>query len=530
MSARGSMGVVGLACALWLIGVGASGTAHAGERFAIVIGANVGEADEPRLSFAERDAQKMAEVLTRLGGVDSEDLILLLSPDAGDVRRSLAALKGRIQAPMPPGGESGGPVLFIYYSGHADGQALHLRGTELPFADLKAAVRAIGADMSVFLVDACRSGGLVRLKGAVPAERFRIDAQDELSSEGLAIITSSAESEDAQESERLGGGVFTHHLVTGLLGAADASGDARVTLSEAYRYAYVQTLSATSTTAVVQHPTFAFDMQGQRELVLTHMGGDTGQGLLELVAAGHYVVFERFGAREVAAELDARPETELVLPPGPYLVRRRETARVFETERAVVAGAVTKVADGDFVQVPYRHAVRKGYGQAERRALSLGADLEVAGALLPSTDPFVLGAVTGQLDFADLALRLRFRYGRSGGENAHVSLSQGLMGLDVGLYKLFDIGRHGVGFGLRGGVDWLSQSFDSEGRAPAKNQVLGRFGPFLRVELALSGSVTLQIDVGDELYFLDVAHGAGASRTETRAAPTASLGFGVLLP
>lgn len=525
---RRALVIASLAVAFW------ASAAHAGERYALVVGANIGNVDDGPLAYAERDAQRVAEVLTRLGGVAPENLLLLLGPDSGALERALASFAARVeqsgQAGQSTEEASDGPVLFVYYSGHADAQSLHLRGTSLAFRNLRAAVDRIDAEVSIFILDACRSGGIVRKKGATPAEPFEIRVEDEMRSSGLAIITSSSESEDAQESERLGGGVFTHHLVTGLVGAADTSGDQRVTLSEAYRYAYAQTLHATSTTAVVQHPTYAFDLSGERELVLTRIESASGLGRLRLADPGSYIVFERFGSHEVAAELTARAGTELVLVPGTYLVRRRETARVWEKEVKVKALGQTDLAAHELSAVPYRHAVRKGYGQAERSALSVGADLEMTGPILPETGAVLLGAVTVQLDLADLALRARLRYGRSWSDSSGIALQQGVLGADIGLYKLFDLGPHGVGFGLRGGVDWLSQSFDTTGDAPDRNQVTGRLGPVVRTELALTSTIALTLDLGAEAWIVEEAQADGTTRVGAEVVPLMTLGVGILLP
>jgi len=518
--------VIRAAALILLVVLAMSGPAVAAERFALVVGANIGDPADGPLAFAERDAQRMADVLVRLGGVAPENLLLLLGPDAGALERALGSFAARMSSTA----EEGGPILFIYYSGHADAQALHLAGTRLPFRALRERTTGLGAEVNVFIIDACRSGGLVRTKGATPAEPFEIKIEDELRSEGLAIITSSSESEDAQESERLGGGVFTHHLVTGLVGAADVSGDRRVTLSEAYRYAYAQTLQATSTTAVVQHPTYAFDLSGERELVLTRVEGGAGLGRLQLADAGSYIVFERFGGHDVAAELTARPGTELVLVPGMYLVRRRETARVWEKEVAVRATDLTTLAAADLSPVPYRHAVRKGYGQSVRSAVSLGVDLEVAGPILPETGALFMGAVTAQLDLADLALRARLRYGRSASDASGLAVQQGVLGADVGLYRLFDLGPHGIGFGVRAGVDWIAQRFETTGEAPDRDQVTGRIGPLIRTELALGASVALTLDLGAEAWIVEAADAAGHVSTRAEVVPLMALGIGVLLP
>ncbi|MEZ4468640.1 MAG: caspase family protein, partial [bacterium] len=237
-----------------------AGAAFGEARFAVVIGANRGEADEVVLRFAERDAARFADVLTGFAGVPEEHLTLLKGRDAGRVQAAFAPLAGRIAAAGAAGHET---VLFVYYSGHADAQALHLGGSRLPLAGLKGLVDAAGATVAVLVVDACRSGALTRVKGAAPAEPFEIHAEDRLASEGTAIIASSAAGEDAQESDQLEGGVFSHHLIAGLLGAADATGDRVVSLSEAYRYAYAETLRTTSRARFVQHPTYDFRLRGR---------------------------------------------------------------------------------------------------------------------------------------------------------------------------------------------------------------------------------------------------------------------------
>jgi len=495
--------------------------ASAQSRYAAVIGVNEGDVDDVRLLYAERDAARIADVLTRLGDVPAENLLLLRGGDADAVEHLFHVLRDRIQA--EPSGER--PLLFIYYSGHADAQALRLRGTRLSFTRLKALAREVGAEVSVFVVDACRSGGLTRVKGAKPAPPFEIRADDHIDSEGLAIITSSAEGEDAQESERLKGGIFTHHLVGGLVGAADASGDRRITLSEAYRYAYAQTLRATSETATVQHPTYAFTMKGRRELVLTRLTGDRGLGRLAFHAPGHYLLIERFGAGDVAAELEAEAATELLVTPGRYLVRRRARDGVWEGHVAVAADSRAEVRDGDLSRVPFRETVRKGYAPDAGSAWSLGGAFEIGGPPLPDTGLGLYGALTAQLDLADVTLALRFRYGRSTSTNDTLSLTQDLFGVDLGVFKLFDLTRGlAAGVGVRVGGDFVSQRFDTRGRAPSRGVALGRLAPVVRLEAAPSPTVGLALDCGADIELVELED-EGGSGLSTPVVPFCSLGI-----
>lgn len=494
--------------------------AHARQRYALTIGSNDGDSGEQSLRFAERDAQRMADVLTRLGGFPAENVLTLLSPSAEDVTRALASLKARGAA---------GAMVVVYYSGHSDERALHLSGARFRFDRLKAEVRALGAELAVFLVDSCRSGGIVRVKGATPTSPFVFDVKDEIEVAGTVIITSSAENEDAQESERLEGGVFTHHLVTGLLGAADRSGDDTVTLSEVYRYVYAQTIAATSTTSIVQHPTFSFDVQGHNEIVLTRLDEATRQGRLKLVEAGHYLVFDRNGGGDIVAELDAEPNTTLWFKPGTFLVRRREPAAAYEKVVQIKLDAPTLIGADALERVPFRHAVRKGsYGLA-RPSLSLGLFVDGTAPLLNEAGVLIAGALGLQVDFADLALQARVRYGRSWNSNDYVAMSLQLVGVDAALFHLFDVGDHGVGFGVRAGMDWLRQRFETAGVAPDVDQLVARFGPMVRVEIALGASFTLSADIGVDVYLIN-AHRKGGTSLAANAAAAANFGVSGVLP
>lgn len=70
----------------------------------------------------------------------------------------------------------------------------------------------------------------------------------------MATTPSRTPTSPAHESDRLRSSFFSHHLITGLRGAADADGDERVALSEAYDYAYRQTLRSSGQTTQLQPP------------------------------------------------------------------------------------------------------------------------------------------------------------------------------------------------------------------------------------------------------------------------------------
>ena len=502
--------LVPLACAL-LSGPACAATQA---RYAVVMGANLGEADEAPLIFAEEDAARMAQVLTRFGGVPPENLILLRGGDADDARRALASIKARIAAAS--GGES---LLVVYYSGHADARAIHLRHTRLPFGDLRALVDDTGADLRVLVMDACRAGELTRVKGAVPAEPFAIDADDRLASEGTAIITSAAAGEDAQESDALRGGVFSHHLVTGLRGAADGSGDQRVTLSEAYRYAYQETLRTTSRARFVQHPTYEFRIRGREDLVLTRLTDMGGLGRLGLPRSGRYLLLPQSRSGRVA-EVATEGKASVLVEPGDYMVRRRTRSAVYEAPAQVKRGEHTALRAAALRRIPYGATVRKGY---LRDAPPLYA-LSVAGGVAMSTvkglDAVPVAALGLRRDFESLTYELRARYGRTEAANDDLRLTHQRAGLEVGALKLFDLTPLAVGVGLRAGADAVWQSFETQGEAPDRFAVMGRASTVARVEVALLPWLSLGVEGGAEVVWRPAAGDDDA----LGAAPTAELG------
>jgi len=71
-------------------------------------------------------------------------------------------------------------MLIVYYSGHADAEALHLGATNFALTQLEQLVRGSPAAFRLLVVDACRSGALTRVKGGKPAAAFPIALGDTL--------------------------------------------------------------------------------------------------------------------------------------------------------------------------------------------------------------------------------------------------------------------------------------------------------------------------------------------------------------
>ncbi len=243
--------------------------------YAIVVGSNEGGAGQQPLHFAEDDAQRMARVLREIGHFDPADVRVLLHPTSAGVVGALDDVAGKVRAAAARGEQA--EVVF-YYSGHARSTAINLGSDELPLTTLRERLTALPATLTIVVLDACQSGAFARVKGAEPAADFTYNSVSRLQQKGLAVMASSSPQELSQESDELRGSYFTNHLVTALRGAGDADGDGKVSLGEAYQYAYRNTLASTARTQVgEQHVTLETDLAGQGDVAMTYPAGARAQ-------------------------------------------------------------------------------------------------------------------------------------------------------------------------------------------------------------------------------------------------------------
>lgn len=327
----------------------ASDAANEPRRFALVIGHNEGEVGEEPLRYARVDAERMADVLLRLGDVRATDLVTLVDDrdNADTVIAALNELELRIAQVNGP------TLLVVYYSGHASQRALHLGRSPLQLRDLDERLRQSRAAARLLILDACRSGSLTRVKGGEAAA-------PEIDAVGYAVVTASAAGEDAAESDELQGSFFTHALTSALSGAADDDGDRRITLTEAYDYAFNRTVKlSTTSSAGVQHPTFRYDLRGRSDLVLTRFDDEQGR-----VFASARTQMVLFSSGRVVAELAANDANRfLVVAPGTYAVVARSDKTLFEGDLVVVAGQTTALNVSTLKASSFARLVRKGHSE-----------------------------------------------------------------------------------------------------------------------------------------------------------------------
>ena len=303
-------------------------------RFALMAGFNDGGPTRPKLQFAVSDAQTMTRVLKTLGGVMPEDLLLVQDDSSAALLSALDRLSKMVAGAYTPGVRR---EVVVYYSGHSDEQGLLIGGERISYDDLRQRIQSIPAEVRLAILDSCASGAFTRHKGGVRRPPFLMDSS--ANARGHAFLTSSAVNEVAQESNRIGASFFTHYLVSGLRGAADANRDRRVTLQEAYQFASAETLAHTEKTrGGPQHAAYEFDLVGTSDLVVTDVRST--QATLGLGADLSGRIGVRDGAGNLVVELRkaSGATIELGLEAGTYLVTMEGGTTSFEAEVTLALG------------------------------------------------------------------------------------------------------------------------------------------------------------------------------------------------
>jgi hypothetical protein len=325
-------------------------------RFALIASSNDGGRNRAQLRFANSDAESVARVLGSLGGVRDSDLIVVRDTTRTSLQHAFTDLRGRL------GGERRAQVrreVFVYFSGHSDEEGLLLGNERVSYRELRQWIDAAGADVRIAVLDSCASGALIRLKGGVHRAPFLSDVS--IQARGHAFLTASSADEAAQESDRVGAAYFTHFLLSGMRGAADANRDRRVTLNEAYQFAYSETLQRTETSrAGAQHPAYDIQLAGTGDVVMTDLRASSSRLVLVREMAGR--IYVRDSADRLVVELRKEPTypIELGLDAGLYHVVLDRDGSIAKGDVDLPSTGRVEIAAADLIPVAPLVSMRRG--------------------------------------------------------------------------------------------------------------------------------------------------------------------------
>lgn len=284
------------------------------ERYALYIGANYGGRSRERLLYAQSDALSFKKTMSEIGGVTDSNSRILYDPTKDGLDKALQEITETIKNSSSNSKRS---EFIFYYSGHSDENSLLLGDTKYDYSTLKEAISDVPSDIHVVILDSCYSGNFIRTKGGQKRKPFLVD--DSTVVTGHAYLSSSSDNESSQESDEIESSFFTNAMITGLRGAADTSGDNKVTLNELYSYAFNDTLSKTEASkAGPQHPNYNITLVGSGDLVLSDL--TIGESMLSLSkeAKGKFII--RDSNDKLVSEINKAPGQPIfmALPKGQY--------------------------------------------------------------------------------------------------------------------------------------------------------------------------------------------------------------------
>ncbi len=284
------------------------------DRYAVYVGSNDGGKERERLLYAGSDAQSFQKIMSEIGGVQDSNSYVLIDPSKEKIDDTLAKISTKINLNKSNAKRS---EFIFYYSGHSDENSLLLGEASYDYSSLKQSITQIPSDIHIVILDSCYSGNFIRTKGGQKRKPFLMD--DTSVVKGHAYLSSSSDHEYSQESDDIESSYFTNAMITGLRGAADTSGDNKVTLNELYSYAFNDTLSKTeSSKAGPQHPNYNITLVGSGDLILSDISTADAMLSLSKDAKGTFIIRDNSG--KLVSEINKTPGQPIfmALPVGTY--------------------------------------------------------------------------------------------------------------------------------------------------------------------------------------------------------------------
>jgi Caspase domain len=220
----------------------------------------------PKLQYAVNDARAVENLVRGLG---FDEVITILDGDATE-QRIRYVLGDELHAKTQDDDR-----VFIFFAGHGqtqdlqddmkdgfiipvDGDLNNYYSTAISMQQLQRLADRIRAKHILYVMDACFSGLLLRLRG----EALNDPPRELTTAPARQVLTAGKEGEKVAETG--GHGLFTKSLLSGLAGAADLNKDGYITASELYQYITPQVHEGSRNS---QNPVFGRLGYGQGEFV-----------------------------------------------------------------------------------------------------------------------------------------------------------------------------------------------------------------------------------------------------------------------
>ncbi len=300
----------------------------------LVVASNRGPAlDRPPLQYADDDGAKYYEVFATLAGEANTRLLTAFDADTARLFPQLAAsveapTRAHVEAAVERFAQqarearrNGEHVRFYFvFAGHGDvdeGRGfIELADGAFTADDLDALLRRIDADEAHVILDSCNSFFVVNPRKP-GGRRFATprDAAEKLSRRlpNVGVFLSTSAEAEVFEWSELQSGVFSHAVRSGLMGAADANHDGRVSYEELA--AFVATAAAEIKNPLYRPQVYARGPNGDDERTLFDLSRTHAFTLtIDQKADVRLAVSDRDGLRWLDAHKEAGEVLDLRLP------------------------------------------------------------------------------------------------------------------------------------------------------------------------------------------------------------------------
>jgi hypothetical protein len=216
--------------------------------------------------------------------------------------------------------------------------------------------------------------------------------------------------------------------------AADSNRDGRVTLNEAYQFAYNETLQRTETSrAGAQHPAYDIQLAGTGDLVITDLHTSNARLVLGRELLGR--IYVRDASGHLLVELHKEPSypVELGLDPGTYGVVMDSDGRIFEAKADLADGGRVELGISQFSAVAPMLSTRRGDEVIAQPPL--GPGLPVPGRYKDVAFDLVLAPGVRLSGPSDLPVRNHFVLGLVGHSDSLDGLQLSLAG-NIAQYEM----------------------------------------------------------------------------------------------
>lgn len=212
--------------------------------YVLIAGVSNYQGTENDLQQSTKDAKAFYELMTK----KTNDVTILTSKNA--YRRNVLDKLNTIARAA-----QNGDCIMLFYSGHGAPGYICLYDEFLAYSDIVNIMKQSKASQKVIIVDACHAGTV----------NSGISQQNITEKDGIICLMGCRPEEYSQENTILGAGYFTQGLIKAMRGKGDENRDKRITVMEAFKYAYSDVVKRSQQK---QHPQLIAPRSAQNNVLI----------------------------------------------------------------------------------------------------------------------------------------------------------------------------------------------------------------------------------------------------------------------